>query len=302
VRALARELRPTRRRLHREVARAQDTAALRALWTALPPGRRLSNLLPPGPRRQEVWAVTQVKDEADILGRTIAHLLDQGVHRILVIDNGSTDGTAALLADLATSAPVTVIDDALFAYYQDIRMTRLARAAAACGAGWVLPFDADEIWVAPGHRHLAAFFAANPTPVVKAALHNHVPQPTDGDHPDPVQRITHWTAAPVGRSKVAFRAWPLAAVAMGNHAVARPGRVGGGLRVHHFPYRSFEHFCAKVPAGLASLDATTYGDQVGSHLRREAELPPEQAWRRWLALQGELTDRAFLHPDAPTAR
>jgi hypothetical protein len=57
-----------------------------------------------------------------------------------------------------------------------------------------------------------------------------------------------------------------------------------------------------VPAGLASLDATTYGDQVGSHLRREAELPPEQAWRRWLALQGELTDRAFLHPDAPTAR
>lgn len=37
----------------------------------------------------EVWGVSIVRDEVDVVGLTVRHLLDQGVSRILVADNCS---------------------------------------------------------------------------------------------------------------------------------------------------------------------------------------------------------------------
>ena len=51
----------------------------------------------PAPRlkgpRQEVWAVSVVKNELDILPSVLDHFFAQGIDRIIVADNLSTDGT-----------------------------------------------------------------------------------------------------------------------------------------------------------------------------------------------------------------
>ena len=96
-----------------------------------------------------VWAVGIVRDEADIVETVIRNLLAQGVERVVIADNLSTDATASVLERLAGSLPVTVLSDRLAAHYQAEKTTLLARAAARAGAGWVLPFDADEVWTAP---------------------------------------------------------------------------------------------------------------------------------------------------------
>lgn len=46
--------------------------------------------LPRSPRgRGQVWAVCVARDEADVIGATVSHLLDQGVDQVLVADNMS---------------------------------------------------------------------------------------------------------------------------------------------------------------------------------------------------------------------
>src|SRR5690242_16616279 len=93
------------------------------------------------------FAVAMVKDEADIVADTVEATLRE-VDAMIVADNGSTDGTREILADL----PVTVIDDPDPAYYQSVKMTELAAQAADAGADWVLPIDADERWYSPHGR------------------------------------------------------------------------------------------------------------------------------------------------------
>ena len=99
----------------------------------------------------EVWGVSIVRDEVDVIGLTVRHLLDQGVSRILVADNCSVDGTRELLRSLArTTRRVAVVTDHEPAYYQSEKMTWLAHQAWRGGADWIVPFDADEFWFAEG--------------------------------------------------------------------------------------------------------------------------------------------------------
>ena len=89
-------------------------------------------------RSDEVWAVGMVRDEADVIGYTVQHLLAEGVDRVLIADNGSVEGTGDVLRDLGKDLPVTVVPDRLVPYEQGVKMTRLARCAAAAGAAWVI--------------------------------------------------------------------------------------------------------------------------------------------------------------------
>jgi hypothetical protein len=214
-----------------------------------------------------VWAVGMVRDEADIIETVVRHLLAQGVERVVVADNLSTDGTREILEGLGRSHPVTVLGDRLPEYYQAEKTTLLARRAARSGAGWIIPFDADEVWLSPTGT-LAEWLAACEAAVVQAPMFNHVPTAgDDAGQSDPVRRLRWRKTEPNRLHKVAFRAQRRARLAYGNHGVSRPGRRTPGLEIRHFPYRSEEQFVRKLRQGSAALYASDLSAQVGKHWR-----------------------------------
>ncbi len=258
------------------------------------------------PRRSTggVWAVTMVKNEQDIIATTITHLLDQGVERVVVADNLSTDDTPDILRELGRSAPVTVVTDRLVSYDQEYKMTVLARLAARHGASWILPFDADEIWRAPGHRDLASFFASSGADVVRAVVYDHVPSPDDDpDEADPVRRLGHRCVEPSRWSKVAFRAFPLAQLSLGNHHVRRPGHRGTGLEIRHFPVRSRQQYAGKMRTGAVAMAASHYGEWGGRHWRAIGVLDDAgvaEAFDRWVAEAQPVVFDPVPVPSLPT--
>lgn len=229
-----------------------------------------------------------VKDEADIIETVLRHLLAQGIERIVVADNLSSDGTEAILRRLARTEPVTVLTDRLTQYYQAEKMTHLARAAARAGAAWVLPFDADEIWLAP-EGTIASWLGGCQADVVQASVFNHVPTPHDDEsEPDPVRRL-RWRKSEANRlHKVVFRAHRRARLAYGNHGVSRRGRRTAGLQVRHFPYRSEEQFVRKFQQGAQAFVGTGFAPDRGRVWRglgaRDADAL-RAAWRTLVETQ-----------------
>jgi glycosyltransferase involved in cell wall biosynthesis len=96
-------------------------------------------------RGVKITGITLVRDEADVLRVTLPHHLAIGCDDILVLDNGSTDGTRRVLQRLSRRHPIAwTADDG--PYRQAELTTELAREAARQGADWIVPFDADEFW------------------------------------------------------------------------------------------------------------------------------------------------------------
>lgn len=101
-------------------------------------------------RGVKVYGISVVRDEADIIGVSVAHHLSQGLDRIIVLDNGSTDGTDEILWQLAEGDERVRWRRDESPFDQAALTTALAREAHRLGADWVLPFDADEFWLAEG--------------------------------------------------------------------------------------------------------------------------------------------------------
>jgi Glycosyl transferase family 2 len=97
-----------------------------------------------------IYGVMMVRNEADIIALTIRHHLAHGVDRMLVVDNGSSDGTDCVLEELNRDSRVQWTRSNGKFRQADIT-TELAREAFLRGAEWVLPIDADEFWFAPGN-------------------------------------------------------------------------------------------------------------------------------------------------------
>lgn len=216
-----------------------------------------------------------VKDEADIIERTVRHLFNQGVDGVLVSDNGSTDATRAILARLASEFNLHIADDAEPAYYQATKMSLLADWARRAGAEWIIPFDADELWFAPVGT-LKTWLARQRAHIVTAPINNTFPS-RQGWVLDAQQHL---------HPKVAFRAHRLAWLSMGNHDVLRPGRRASGLHILHVPWRSFEQFARKTRSGAAALAASALPGGVGSHWRDVGALAEDDLRHLW----GELLD------------
>ncbi len=226
-----------------------------------------------------------VRDEADVISHTLAHMAEQGFDRIVVADNRSVDGTREILEAYAENFwPLFVIeDDPEVAYLQSSKMSALAGRHAEEG-DWVIPFDADEVWHPLKEGHLAYALQATDADIAAATPFVHVP--TDFDlwtDPNPLTRIAHRQQSPEPHPKVAFRWQPGARIEMGNHGVVGVGyRVAHDvIGVRHFQYRSLEQVRRKVTNGVEAYSATNFGAMVGTHWKALAALDDESLAKWW---------------------
>jgi glycosyltransferase involved in cell wall biosynthesis len=227
-----------------------------------------------------IFGIAMVRNEADIIEPIIKHMLTQ-VDEILVADNMSTDGTLEILESL----PVEVFTDSQAGYYQSQKMSMMADATQRRGAEWVVPFDADEVWLTRSGQRIADELADLPEAVLvaEADLWDHVSTGHDPKEPNPLKRIQWRRDKALPLPKIACRAKEGMIIQQGNHSVSYPSNpfpatVRNLLTVRHFPYRSPEQFIAKVRQGAAAYKATDLPESMGAH------------WRQWgqiLETQGE---------------
>lgn len=243
--------------------------------------------------------VTMVRNEADIIRAALVHMLSQ-VDAIVVIDNDSTDATADLIGEVMKwegHGRTSVLHAAGRAYLQSKWMTHGAEVAVRDhGADWIVPFDADEFWLAPGWRdgqtvaerlrevggQGASLF---PIPVIAVPIYNHYCTALDPARTGTsfIPDYMPWRSrTPLPLHKVAFRWTPGAVIEMGNHAVSFPVEGGmaaipgfdAGITIRHYPYRSAEHMTAKAIQGAEAYVAA--GDEVpadaGAHWRAWGQL------------------------------
>jgi glycosyltransferase involved in cell wall biosynthesis len=257
---------------------------------------------PSGP----VWGVTMARNEEHRIAGSVRQLLDGGVDAVVVADNLSTDGTRDVLDELARDVPLIVVDDREEAYYQGPKMSLLARAAARCGASWIVPFDADELWYGVG-APLATRLRALDGDAAIAPMFDFLPRPDQHVVDDPYRALTTRRRQP-GTQKIAFRAHLLASIGTGNHWVMQPVRtVHGAVSIRHYPFLGFDHFVEKARIGNAALAATDLPSEVGAHWRAWGESDDHGLARAWRDLTDDdlvddpLPDRAFVDEAPPTS-
>lgn len=217
-----------------------------------------------------VAAISVVRDEADIVEATVRQMASQ-VDFLIVADNRSVDGTREILDALADELPLTVIDEPQKGHYQSQVMTALAGMGADRGAEWLVPFDGDE-WFRSEEGRIADVLPESSKPVVFVPSYTHVATAEDDlREPDPTKRMKWRKHERDKRPKSACRALTGLTINAGNHTVSygrgRPGWTVGRFRIHHFQWRSPEHFERKVRNGAAALAAAGYEDRVCFHWR-----------------------------------
>ena len=237
----------------------------------------------------QVWGVTMVRDEQDVIEQTLRHLHAEGLDGVVVLENRSADDTPAILARLkrelfapdGEAAWLVVVEDPEPGYWQSAKMTAAARTAGGLGATWVIPFDADEIWYDPAGRRLAEAvpILGNEASIVTAELYDHRCTALDPEMPadvdDPFTRMGWRHTDPLPLPKVAVRVKGLHAIHPGNHGATYLGTetspAASGLHVRHFPYRSAEQFVRKARNGAEAYAATTLPRGTGQHWREYGE-------------------------------
>lgn len=120
----------------------------------------------------KVVGIQLVCDEADILRTNLRYNLALGLDEVLVLDNGSMDGSADVLRELSDRTPLAWWEDSS-SYNHGRMLTRLAAEAAHRGADWVLPIDADEFWHVPD-GDLRAVLAATRAAGLRVRVENFV--------------------------------------------------------------------------------------------------------------------------------
>lgn len=248
-------------------------------WAALLRSARGLNL-PPLPRtprgRGTIWATMMAKNEIDILPLVIDHTLAQGIDHILVVDNGSTDGTAEFLRERAAKDDrLHVGTDTEPTHHQSEKTSLLAHHSWRNGADWIVPIDADEFWFASDGRTVGQLLRNCTYAIAFASWHHMIPTaPTLG-----LDTEFQLSPTPDPTGKAAVRSHPLLEIHSGNHNATRVGPQGApGLCVAHAIYRSRDQLARKLRQGAAALAG------AGPAIRG--------ANRRWLS--GErLTDADF---------
>jgi len=202
-------------------------------------------------------AVTCVRNEIDIIEAFARHTLAL-VDHLVVLDNGSQDGTGDVLRALAKEGlPLKIVEDPSLGQYQWQRMTYLMRewAVGRYGADWVVALDGDEFLVTR-EEPLIPEEAATDRPI-SLPWRTYVPDVCDdAAELNPVLRIRrrrmadNWEPVKVMVPKT-LAALPNAHLAQGSHELFVDGqhcepRSHGRGYLAHFPLRSPGQYAEKI--------------------------------------------------------
>jgi hypothetical protein len=203
-----------------------------------------------------IVGLTVVRDEKEQIETTIRHLLAHGIDRILVIDHRSMDGTSEILARLARETGRIEIERKEDRYYrQELWTNEMLARAAALNPTWILPFDADEIFVPLTRPTLADELRGVRQGVFRAAIWTHA-------------SLERRAIKPLPLTKVIFSWQPGCAIDVGAHEVwHHPGpEIFKRIEVRERGYLSWEHFEAKTKKHLEA---------------RRPECPPDRSVQFW---------------------
>ena len=230
-----------------------------------------------------------VRNEPDIIRLSVYHHLRAGVDHVLLVDNRSSDETREIVEELGRGSRVTAWRDES-EWHQEAMFTELAREAARLGADWVVPFDADEFWVAPGTT-LRVLLSTTDAGALEAPVVNFVQQRSGrAAAADGLLSMTRRVERPIGpfertrglveSRQIAFvemlyppkfvsRAGRELTIGPGNHVVGgltAPSQPTDSLRCLHAPLRSVAALEAKADRGRRQAAARWPAD-LGWHAR-----------------------------------
>lgn len=275
--------------LQQSIRRARTTVARRK-----PLQRQIGKFIniPGLPRRRpvqgSVWAVTMVRDEEDVIGHSVLHLVNQGLDGVIVADNLSTDRTSEVLQEVARGNPnVYVGTDSMPEYFQARKMSHLAHLAHRAGAEWVILFDADEFWFAQNTSVADFLRGVSGHSVVNCYMYDGRPTTSQGiglSDDNGLMRLDSQSSM----KKVAIRPDGWVWVNGGNHEAADlPGGRTDGLLGVHLPRRTFEQFNRKVTQGSKNIPThDSVPENFGNHWKASASLNSSQRidqWTSWVA-------------------
>ncbi|WP_424976011.1 glycosyltransferase family 2 protein [Dinoroseobacter sp. S124A] len=270
----------------------------------------------------KISVVIWVKDEADVLALAVRQLLRGGVYSVNIMDDGSTDGTAQVIADLCAAhdqvhpIPRTqILSEAL-----QLDGPVFGPVVARDGSDWLMVTDPDEFWL-PRNGDLRQTRALENHDVVVVERFNAAlpvgpvaldPLGTDAGLRDlpllvartPLSRQAmaedpdlRWVTHRIG-PKLMVRPETVQSYGLGMHQVAtadesllRRAR-GQDIVVAHLPFTTYARFERKVQNIAHVFDR--YDDAHSGNIAWH--------WRRWLeiyragGLRAEF-DRQFYTPE-----
>ena len=237
---------------------------------------------------------------------SINHHLSQGVDELLVLDNGSNDGTTKVLSKLARNGRVRWTSEP--GPFRSAEMyTELAQEAGRRGAHWVLPTGADEFWSARSGT-IGAELAQSSADVIEVAVVTFI-QRRGQLTPEPsgiltMTRRASPTIGPAGRAALLMSSGLVSYVELDfpTRIIFRPSseielspgahRIMGAdgtmdltdrIQLLHAPLRARSMLLSKAEKGLR-IEAGGAPPGTSWHLRHWAAMAEDQlATREWLA-------------------
>lgn len=218
----------------------------------------------------KVVAVACAGEDVDVVERSVRWHLAAGAAHVVVSDPKTSDGTRDVLADLARTEPVTVLDDPDPAFRPGDRWTRACeRAFDALRPAWVLPFELGSLWTLP------ASLPRIGEPVLSTSVLEHVPTARDDDaDPNPFTRL-RWRRPPAGRAIVVR--WRRGCALSDDGDVVRdprgdplPSRTWDGLAHRRFRVRSAAQLlrASRHAATALLVSAQSLGARAAEDARR----------------------------------